>query len=88
MAKLLYEEILKGYRYIGTIDTGAVDYAELLAKTSIIADELSLEQLPLKGDLSTLRTLLLGPWDDEERFIRIPPHGTTEAQLFLSEFIR
>lgn len=79
-AEMVYRIMLKHYRRFGFIDTGAYRLEDQNGRVRPLTDLLDIKVERLPGDLSWLRRLLTGPWD-EERFIIVPPGGRlTEAE--------
>lgn len=81
MADIIYEQILGQYQNLGIIDTKVYDYESFLQETKVIAEDLKLKQLPIKGDLAYLEKLLTGPWNSEE-FIHIAPFEVVKMEMF------
>lgn len=82
MADMVYRDILGAYVNLGVIDTEAYDYELFVKESEVIAQDLQLKELRIKGDLSYLERLLCGPWDCD-RFIHISPHQTITIEMFL-----
>ncbi len=57
--------MLKGYRHLTLINTGAYDVAPYQEKTEHFAATLGLACQTIKGSQRLFHKLLLGPWDDE-----------------------
>lgn len=70
-ADRIFKIMLQHYKRLGIVETGAYDLDEFLEKTRLIAGDLKLEHQVIPGDLSYLKKLLTGPWD--EGFIVIKP---------------
>ena len=73
----IYKKMLAHYKFLGLIDTGAYDLAEVLPQAREISATLKLELLVLKGTDRYLKRLLQGPWNHDE-FLIIPPSTTIE----------
>lgn len=67
----LYKTLLKHYRQLGIIDTGAYDLNEFLPTSQVIAKDLNLEHVIISGTTAYFRKLLTGPYDDD--FVVIAP---------------
>jgi hypothetical protein len=74
-----YGIILKHYKRLGIIDTGAYKLEELQKKVKKIAKDLKLSHEIIPGTLSYLKKLLIGPWDEE--FVIINPGETIKIDL-------
>jgi hypothetical protein len=70
-ADRIFAIMLRHYKRLGIVDTGAYDLEEFLKKTETIADELKLKHEVIPGTLTFLKRLLTGPWDDD--FVKINP---------------
>lgn len=76
----LYKAMLKNYKKLGFVETGAYDVAAEEAKMAPLANQLGLPMGRLAGDGAWLRRLITGPWDGPG-FLVVKPHGElTEAQ--------
>ena len=73
----VYKKMLAHYKFLGLIDTGAYDLAEVLPQAREISTTLKLELVTLKGTDRYLKRLLLGPWN-RDKFLKIPPSTTIE----------
>jgi len=73
----IYKKMLAHYKFLGLIDTGAYDLAEVIPQAREISTTLKLELITLKGTDQYLKRLLLGPWN-HDKFLRIPPSTTIE----------
>ena len=73
-AERVYRVMLKHYRRLGFIDTGAYDPAEEESKISSLAGMVGLKTERLAGDLVWLKRLLTGPWDGGD-FIVVKPRA-------------
>jgi hypothetical protein len=80
-ADRIFKTMLAHYKRLAVIDTGAYPLDSILKKTTSIADSFGLEHIVLPGDLSFLRALLTGPWD--ERFINVSPGQTITLETVL-----
>lgn len=78
--KRLFEVMLKHYRYLMLIDTGAYDFDYCYSKTEELAQKIGLEPAVSKGDTWHLKKLLTGPHDKD--FCVIPPGGSVELSHF------
>ncbi len=76
----IYQRMLAHYKFLGLIDTGAYDLSALLPEVREISATLKLELLMLEGTDRYLKTLLSGPWNDDD-FVIIPPITTIELPL-------
>lgn len=65
--------MLNNYERLGLLDTGTFDLEAAREKVRPLAAKLDLPIENLPGDRSWLDGLLLGPYDDESRFLVIPP---------------
>jgi len=74
-ADRLNKMMLKHYKRFGLVDTGVYDLKEAAAKVKPLAATADMEVESLPADEAWLRQLLLGPYDDPERFILLPPHS-------------
>jgi len=73
----IYKKMLAHYKFLGLIDTGAYDLAEVLPQAREISAALKLELLILKGTDRYLKRLLRGPWN-HDNFLLIPPSTKIE----------
>ena len=69
----IMRSMLRNYRRLGVIDSGAYPVEEILEETKTVADTLGLEHQVIPGSDRFLRSLLTGPWT-EDRFLIVPPH--------------
>lgn len=63
--KMIFEIMLKNYKYLMLIDTGAYNVAEYIPKAEEIARMTSLKLVLEKGDIWFLIKLLKGPYDED-----------------------
>jgi hypothetical protein len=77
-ADRIFALMLRHYKRLGIVDTGAYDLNDFLEKTEVIADELKLKHQVIPGTLTFLKKLLTGPWD--ENFIIINPGETIKME--------
>ena len=77
-ADRIYSIMLRHYKRLGIVDTGAYDLEEFLKRTETIADELKLKHEVIPGTLMFLKKLLTGPWDDD--FVIINPGETIKME--------
>jgi hypothetical protein len=77
-ADRIYSIMLRHYKRLGIVDTGAYDMEEFLKKTEPIADELKLKHEVIPGTLRFLKKLLTGPWDED--FVIINPGDTIKME--------
>lgn len=63
-AKQIIEMMYQHYHQLMLIDTGAYDIPPAMERTEKIAQELDMEPVLQKGDISPLEKLLTGQWDD------------------------
>ena len=81
----LMSEMLRSYRRIGVLDTGAFDPGSALSKAAPLCRALHLKAEILPASTAYLEQLLVGPWTSD-RFITIAPgHTVTEEDLILSD---
>lgn len=73
----IYKKMLAHYKFLGLIDTGAYDLAEVLPQAREISAALKLDLLILKGTDRYLKRLLRGPWN-HDKFFLIPPSTKIE----------
>lgn len=78
-AQTIYRQILRHYRFLGLIDTGAFDVGEMIGHINEIAAVLKLEPRIFTGSDAYLKEFLVGPWR-KERFLIVPPR--TRIELF------
>lgn len=78
MADRIFNDMLKNYHHAALVDTGCYDMERAGEETRQIADALHLSYREIPGTLSWLKTLLTGPWTDEQ-FVRIPPDTVISA---------
>ncbi|QSX08624.1 DUF1638 domain-containing protein [Alkalibacter rhizosphaerae] len=83
-AEKIFRSYYRHYERLGVIDTGAFDMDDMLEQAKSTAAMMDLEIEPLKGTMNFLDAFVLGPWDDDTRFIRIEPHSTLELKHTLS----
>lgn len=80
-ADRVYATMLKHYRRLGVIDTGAYDMAGFMERSKTVASDLRLEHFVIDGTTAWLERLVSGPWDDG--FVTFEPHETvTVERLF------
>jgi hypothetical protein len=77
----LMRSMLKHYRQLTLIDTGAYDITSYQARTKILAEDLNLINRTVDGSQRLLEKLLVGPWDDE--FLVIEPGREVTRDEFL-----
>jgi hypothetical protein len=77
-ADRIYGILLRHYKRLGIIDTGAYDLEEFLKRTETIANELKLKHEVIPGTLTFLKKVLSGPWDDD--FVIINPGETIKME--------
>lgn len=82
-ADRLFKIILAHYKQLAVIDTEAYPLDSILGKTKAIAETFGLCHVVIPGDLSFLRTLLTGPWD--EGFINVSPGETIMLETVLED---
>lgn len=73
-ADRIYKTILRHYRRLGVVETGAYELNGFLERSRMIADGLKLEHEIIPGTLRLLKKLVTGPWDNE--FVIIDPDET------------
>jgi hypothetical protein len=73
----IYQKMLAHYKFLGLIDTGAYDPADVIPLAHEISETLKLELLILKGTDRYLRHILLGPYS-HDNFVIIPPFTSIE----------
>ncbi|ABR48261.1 Protein of unknown function DUF1638 [Alkaliphilus metalliredigens QYMF] len=64
-ADRIYKMMLKHYKRLGVIQTGAYDLEEFLERTQKVAADLNLIHEVIPGTLRYMKKLLTGPWDEE-----------------------
>ena len=74
----IYGLVLKNYKELGILDTGAYDIDAFRAHTEGIAKELGLRQAVLPATTDYVKELLAGPWP-EDRFLTVPPWQAISA---------
>lgn len=67
--------MFKNYARLGLVDTGSFDLTAAEAKVKPLAERLNLPVEELPGDSGWLERLLTGPYEDESRFLVLPPHS-------------
>jgi hypothetical protein len=77
-ARRIYRAMLRHYRRLGIIDTGAYDLGSFLERVQAIADGLELRPQVIQGTLDYIKKLLTGPWDED--FITINPGETVTME--------
>ncbi len=77
----LMRTMLKNYRHLSLIDTGAYDIARCRVTTERLAETLALKHIVVKGSQRFLEKLLTGPWDDE--FVEVAPGQEITMECFL-----
>ncbi|MBI5584480.1 MAG: DUF1638 domain-containing protein [Deltaproteobacteria bacterium] len=70
----IFKTMLRHYRRLGVIDTGAYDLDGFLERVRDIGAVLALQTQVIPGTLAYLKKLLTGPWDED--FITIHPGET------------
>ncbi len=81
-ADRIFAIMLRHYKRLGIVDTGAYDLEDFLKKTESIADELKLKHEVIPGTLTFLKKLLTGPWDDD--FVIINPGESVKMEHFFN----
>ncbi len=74
----IYKAMLRHYRRLGIIDTGAYDLPAFEDRAKSVADDLGLEPHVIRGTLTYLKKLLTGPWDRD--FVVIEPGVTVKME--------
>jgi hypothetical protein len=67
-------EMMKHYRNIAVVDTGAFDPAEVQEAVEPLAELMELPVSVVPGNLRIIDALLMGDWNEDE-FLVIPKHG-------------
>lgn len=73
-------QLVKNYRAVSFMDTGAADPSACEAKARELAELLALDYETCGGTTRVLRKLFSGQWDGE--FVVVPRGGTLEADCF------
>jgi hypothetical protein len=71
IGKTIMDMMLKHYKYLGILDTGAYEYEALISESRPIADELGLDIREIPATDAFLKQLLTGPWT-ADRFSVVP----------------
>ncbi|WP_051275971.1 DUF1638 domain-containing protein [Desulfovirgula thermocuniculi] len=71
----LMRQLFRHYRRLVFINTGRQGEEAAREAAREVAGKLGLEFLTCEGQADYLEGLLRGPWDDGERFVRVPPGG-------------
>ena len=79
-AKKIMDMMYKHYKELMLIDTGAYDVAAAMPRVKRIAKAVDMEPVIQKGDLTPLKKLLLGLWDED--FCIVKPGQTTTYKDF------
>lgn len=77
-ADKIFHLILRHYKRLGIIDTGAYNLVDITKRTNVIADGLKLKHQVIPGTLRYVKKLLTGPWDEE--FVVINPGETVTLE--------
>jgi hypothetical protein len=78
-AKEIFLEMLKHYKNITVIDTGAYEVEDIKDDTELIAKTFSLKHAFIKGDDNYLSAAVKGLWDD--RFLLVKPGSRITSAL-------
>jgi hypothetical protein len=70
-ADRIFKTMLKHYKRLGVVSTGAYELEEFTERTHFVAEQLNLEHEVIPGTLNYIKKLLTGPWDEE--FVVINP---------------
>lgn len=82
IADEVFDLIYNAYDWLAVIDTGAYEVNNILDKTKMLARAFKLDYVMLTGNVTYFELLLKGPWT-EEYFVKMEPHSTLEAELFI-----
>jgi hypothetical protein len=77
------EEIMKHYKNIAVIDTGAFDTAEVKEKIAPLAELINVPLSVAPGDLRLIEALLAGEWNNDE-FLVIPEDSEVSFEMSLN----
>lgn len=73
------------YRTMAVLDCGIAPVEPVCEKVRPIAELFHMQEEVIPASTAYIEDLLRGPWDDEKRFLRIPPHTEiTQGMLTLS----
>lgn len=79
-ARYIFELMLKHYKFLMLIDTGAYELDDYILRAQELAKNINLELTYAKGGIWFLKKLLTGPYDDD--FCVIPKGGTVNTGHF------
>ena len=82
-AKRIAEQLLKHYRSLCLLDSGAGSIDELIGKTAIIAETFNLKQEVIPASTEYIKELLTGPWNHEKFIVKAPGQTITSEDLIL-----
>jgi hypothetical protein len=80
----IMKEMLKHYRHLTLIDTGAYDITSYGRKIGELAAKLGLTDKIITGSQRLLQKLLTGPWDEE--FVLVDPGREIGREDFLGQY--
>jgi hypothetical protein len=86
-ADYLNRLLLKNYQRFGLICTGCFNEEQVTSKIEQLACCLGLSVDNLPGDLSWLKSLLVGPHDDPTRFLKIDPKSEISFDSWIELFL-
>lgn len=81
-ADIIYEEMLRGYEKLVTINTHVCDESQLRARAEEMAAVFDLEVSMIEGDDSLTKRLLSGDWDDDSIITLQPGETVTLKHIF------
>lgn len=67
--------LLRNYHRIGLVRTGCYDICQTEARIKPLAEIVGLNVESLPGDMDWMKGLFVGPYDDPERYLVIPPNS-------------
>lgn len=80
----IFRIMLKNYKYLMLIDTGAYNVDEYVGKAKEITDVTNLQLIIEKGDVWFIKKLLTGPYDDD--FCIIPKNSKVKISHFVHDY--
>lgn len=85
-ADRIFKAMLQHYERLAIVETGAYNLDVFIEKTKLIANDLKLTHQVVSGELSYVKKLLTGPWDEE--FVIIQPGETVALSHIHSEVLK
>ena len=82
-ADRIYKTILRHYKRLGIIETGAYELDSFIERSELVAKDLELIHEVIPGTLEYIKKLLTGPWDEE--FVVINPGETITLDHILRD---